>query len=111
MDRLSQEGGPPRGFGARIRGLIPDRAWALCCSSSPADLGLSTFSGVFVPCINSIFGVVIFLRMGFVVGEAGVLEALGMFSIAYAAVLLTVLSMSAISTNGAIRGYENLNSQ
>eukprot|EP00051_Salpingoeca_urceolata_P011548 m.143308 g.143308 ORF g.143308 m.143308 type:complete len:872 (+) comp17162_c1_seq3:3592-6207(+) len=64
---------------------------------------LSTFFGVFVPCVLSIFSVILFLRMGFLVGQAGLLVVLGMFVIAYFVVILTVLSISAISTNGVIK--------
>jgi len=66
--------------------------------------GLSTFFGVFVPCVLSIFSVILFLRMGYVVGQAGLLGTLGMLALAYSVVLLTVFSISAISTNGVIRG-------
>lgn len=66
--------------------------------------GLSTFFGVFVPCVLSIFSVILFLRMGYVVGQAGLLGTLGMLVLAYGIVLLTVFSISAISTNGVIRG-------
>jgi potassium/chloride transporter 9 len=65
---------------------------------------LSTFSGVAVPCILSIFSVILFLRIGYVVGMAGIGSALGMLVLCYFIVLLTVLSLSAISTNGAIKG-------
>eukprot|EP01051_Picozoa_sp_SAG22_P003186 SAG22_NODE_152_length_17377_cov_191.856928_18_plen_348_part_00 len=37
---------------------------------------LGTFSGVFLPCVNSIFGVVLFLRWGWAVGQVGVSGAL-----------------------------------
>eukprot|EP01147_Barroeca_monosierra_P000353 gene353-7852_t len=66
--------------------------------------GLSTFFGVFVPCVLSIFSVILFLRLGFVVGQAGVIGSLVMLTVAYFVVALTILSISAISTNGLIKG-------
>ncbi|XP_062504053.1 solute carrier family 12 member 9-like [Corticium candelabrum] len=71
---------------------------------SPFSSKLSTFPGVAVPCILSIFSVILFLRIGYVVGMSGVGASLGMLALCYFVVMLTVLSLSAISTNGAIRG-------
>jgi len=64
---------------------------------------LSTFFGVFVPCVLSIFSVVLFLRMGYVLGQAGLILTLVML-IAYSIVGFTILSISAISTNGLVKG-------
>lgn len=72
--------------------------------SVPKQKGLGLFEGVFVPCVLSIFSVVLFLRMGFIIGQAGLLLTLGMLIIAYFIVFLTVLSISAISTNGIVKG-------
>lgn len=63
-----------------------------------------TFGGVFTPSILTILGVVMFLRAGFVVGEAGVFGALVILAIAEGIVILTALSVAAISTNTPVRG-------
>eukprot|EP00038_Savillea_parva_P026060 m.51091 g.51091 ORF g.51091 m.51091 type:complete len:907 (-) comp7284_c1_seq1:166-2886(-) len=65
---------------------------------------LTTFFGVFVPCVLSIFSVILFLRLGYVLGQAGLIVSLIMLVVAYAVVFLTVLSISAISTNGVVKG-------
>ena len=53
-------------------------------------------------CLLNIFGVIMFLRVGFVVGQAGIIGALLIMSISATVVILTALSMSAICTNGTI---------
>uniref|UniRef100_A0A6I8PGC5 Solute carrier family 12 member 9 n=1 Tax=Ornithorhynchus anatinus TaxID=9258 RepID=A0A6I8PGC5_ORNAN len=63
---------------------------------------LSTFLGVVVPTVLSMFSIVVFMRIGFVVGHAGLLEALAMLFVAYFILVLTVLSVCAIATNGAV---------
>lgn len=64
---------------------------------------LSTFFGVVVPVTLSMFSVILFLRLGFIVGQAGLVLSIGMFVIAYFVVGLTILSISAIATNGAVK--------
>ena len=66
--------------------------------------GLSTFSGVFAPVLLSLCSTTLFLRMGYVVGNAGVFGTLLMLLITFTLLTCTILSVSAIATNGAVEG-------
>ncbi|NBB84638.1 MAG: Na-K-Cl cotransporter [Bacteroidetes bacterium] len=58
-----------------------------------------TFAGVFVPTLLTILGVIMFLRTGWVVGNAGILGGLTIISTAFLIVTCTGLAMSSITTN------------
>ena len=58
--------------------------------------------GVFTPVSCTIFGVVVFLRLGFVVGQAGFYGALSIIGCGFLISFLTVLSLSALITNGLV---------
>lgn len=61
--------------------------------------GFGTFLGVFVPTILMLFGVIIFLRLGWIVGQGGLSTALMIITFATLIVLVTTLSLAAIATN------------
>ena len=65
---------------------------------------LATFSGVFAPVTLSMCSTMLFLRMGYVAGNAGVYGSVLMILIAFTILVCTVLSLSAIATNGAVEG-------
>ncbi|XP_061923918.1 solute carrier family 12 member 9-like [Entelurus aequoreus] len=71
-------------------------------SHSKQPKKLSTFFGVVVPTLLSMFSVIVFLRIGFLVGQSGLYQAITMFIVAYFIICMTVLSVCAISTNGAL---------
>lgn len=71
-------------------------------ATSPAGFG--TIGGVFTPCTLTILGVIMFLRFGFVVGEAGIWHALLIVLAAKAITTLTALSLCAIATNTRVKG-------
>ena len=65
---------------------------------------LGTFAGVFTPSILTILGIILFLRLGYVVGSAGLGRGLLIIALANAISILTSISLSAISTNLKVRG-------
>ncbi len=74
-------------------------------TSPPGRQGtLGTFAGVFTPSILTILGIILFLRMGFVVGNAGLALSLVIVGIATAVSVLTSTSLAAIATNIEVRG-------
>lgn len=62
-----------------------------------------TFGGVFVPTLLTILGVILFVRHGWVIGNAGLLGGLGIVTISFVIVTFTALSMSCITTNIRIK--------
>jgi len=65
---------------------------------------LGTFPGVFTPSILTILGIILFLRLGYVVGSAGLTRALAIIGLANAISVLTSISLSAIATNLKVKG-------
>ncbi|XP_076449230.1 solute carrier family 12 member 4-like [Babylonia areolata] len=63
---------------------------------------LGTLLGVYLPCIQNIFGVLLFVRMTWIVGSAGCVESFFIVLICCSTTLLTSISMSAIATNGVV---------
>ena len=71
-------------------------------TQAPGRLG--TFAGVFTPSILTILGIILFLRMGYVVGSAGLGRSLVIIALANAISVLTSISLSAVATNLKVRG-------
>uniref|UniRef100_A0A8C1GFZ9 Solute carrier family 12 member 7a n=1 Tax=Cyprinus carpio TaxID=7962 RepID=A0A8C1GFZ9_CYPCA len=63
---------------------------------------MGTFIGVFLPCMQNILGVILFLRLTWIVGTAGIMEALAIVFMCCSCTMLTAISMSAIATNGVV---------
>lgn len=66
-----------------------------------------TFTGVFTPNILTILGLILFLRMEYVTGQAGLFGALMIVIMGNIISLLTGLSLSAIATNMTVRAGGN----
>ncbi len=63
-----------------------------------------TFGGVFTPSILTIFGVIMFMRANYVVGQAGIINAVLILFLCQFITLLTTLSVGAIATNMPVKG-------
>ncbi|KAK3807263.1 MAG: amino acid permease-domain-containing protein [Benniella sp.] len=92
----------PHAQGHKSEPAFPTQLNPVLASTKSSKLG--TISGVFVPCWLSIWGIILFLRFGFIIGQAGVMGTMGMFIVGYLINIFTTLSLSAISTNGTVRG-------
>lgn len=65
---------------------------------------LGTFGGVFTPSVLTILGIILFRRLGFVVGSSGLGLALVMLGLATLITVLTSISLSAVATNRKVKG-------
>ncbi|XP_038076964.1 solute carrier family 12 member 2-like isoform X1 [Patiria miniata] len=74
--------------------------------TTPASAGVKFgwIKGVLVRCLLNIWGVMLFLRMSWIVGQAGVGFSILIVLMATVVTVLTTLSMSAICTNGEVKG-------
>ena len=92
------------GGGVGMRGSFSRSAGG--AKSAPAggrtERTLGTFNGVYIPCVNSIFGVVLFLRWGWAVGQIGVSGALLVLLLGTTISFVTAAHVSALATNGVV---------
>ncbi|XP_058449562.1 bumetanide-sensitive sodium-(potassium)-chloride cotransporter [Malaya genurostris] len=65
---------------------------------------LGWIEGVLIPCLLNIWGVMLFLRLSWVVSQAGIIHTLIIIGISYLVCVITALSLSAICTNGQVKG-------
>lgn len=75
--------------------------------SKPEHTGgikLGWIQGVLIPCLLNIWGVMLFLRLSWVVAQSGVGESLAIIALSAIVCIITTTSMSAICTNGEVKG-------
>ncbi|KAM0271073.1 hypothetical protein ACHAPA_003144 [Fusarium lateritium] len=65
---------------------------------------LGSISGVYIPVFLNIMSILMFLRFGLIIGKIGFVGILGLLVTAYSIDLLTTLSLSAIASNGEVKG-------
>lgn len=73
-------------------------------STTSKSTKLDTFSGVFVPTSLNVLSILMFIRFGFILGQTGLLGMLALLLTAYAINLVTTFSISAVASNGTVRG-------
>ena len=61
-----------------------------------------TFAGVYTPSVLTILGVIMYLRMGYVVGNAGMWSTIAIILVAHVISITTGLSVASISTDRKI---------
>ncbi|XP_058840678.1 bumetanide-sensitive sodium-(potassium)-chloride cotransporter-like [Topomyia yanbarensis] len=64
---------------------------------------LGWIQGVVTPCLLNIWGVMLFLRLSWIVAEAGIIQTLLIIGLSYLVCVITTLSLSALCTNGQVK--------
>ncbi|KAF4976064.1 hypothetical protein FZEAL_7242 [Fusarium zealandicum] len=102
----SPDGEGPNGGGGRGRSSIGSshdkRAPVAMEARHHSKLG--TVSGVYIPVVLNIMSILMFLRFGIIIGSIGFMGILALLVTAYSIDLLTTLSLSAIASNGEVKG-------
>ena len=97
-DKIKKLKAGQRGFSIDDPDVIIDKSL-----SEKKRKKFGAWDGVFVSCLLNIFGVIMFLRLGFVVGQAGLWYTFLIILLSCVVTTLTTLSMAAIATNGEQR--------
>ncbi|EDV92859.1 bumetanide-sensitive sodium-(potassium)-chloride cotransporter [Drosophila grimshawi] len=91
-----------------LQGEAADQSITIPDAAEPEPTGghikLGWIVGVLIPCLLNIWGVMLFLRLSWVVAEAGIILSLAIIAVATVVCVITTLSLSAISTNGEVKG-------
>lgn len=66
---------------------------------SATEQKFGTFAGVFTPTVLTILGAIMYLRLGWVVGHAGLLGAVAIIVLAHIITICTGLAVSSVATN------------
>ncbi|CAB1326056.1 unnamed protein product, partial [Coregonus sp. 'balchen'] len=88
-----------------LSGVMVENLPVVCrCRKATPHKKLSTFFGVVIPTLLSMFGVVDYLQIAFMVGQCGLYQSIAMFIVAYL-ISMTVLSVSAITSRVLIGAH------
>jgi len=68
------------------------------------ESGFGTYSGVFIPNVTMMFGVILFLRLNLVLGYVGIWQFLAIIAIGLVVMIITSLSIASVVTNMKVGG-------
>ncbi|XP_047501721.1 bumetanide-sensitive sodium-(potassium)-chloride cotransporter-like [Penaeus chinensis] len=88
-EQQQSTGADPEAQAANLRGKVIKFGW---------------IEGVLMRCLLNIWGVMLFLRVSWMVGQAGLVYSILIVIMANVVTIVTTLSMSAVATNGRIKG-------
>lgn len=69
-----------------------------------SSIKLGWIQGVLIPCLLNIWGVMLFLRLSWVVAQSGIGQSLLIIALSAIVCIITTMSMSALCTNGEVKG-------
>ncbi|KAK7421364.1 hypothetical protein QQX98_002258 [Neonectria punicea] len=81
-----------------------DRRASVAMNEGRESTKLGTLSGVYIPVFLNVMSILMFLRFGLILGKVGFIGIFGLLVIAYSIDFLTTLSLSAIASNGEVKG-------
>lgn len=68
-------------------------------TQTPSKKKFGTFAGIFVPNVTMMFGVILFLRLGMIIGHVGPWQFAAIVAISLALMIITSFSIAMIATN------------
>ena len=83
-------------------GVVADSESPPAPVATPIKFGW--IKGVLIRCVLNIWGVMLFLRLSWIVGQSGIGQTVLIILLSTVVTCITTLSMSAICTNGQVRG-------
>ncbi|XP_069631754.1 solute carrier family 12 member 2-like isoform X2 [Haliaeetus albicilla] len=92
------------GYANREEGMPTGEAVATYIPDSKGIVKFGWIKGVLVRCMLNIWGVMLFIRLSWIVGQAGIGLSIVVIAVATVVTTFTGLSTSAIATNGFVRG-------
>ncbi|XP_040977390.1 solute carrier family 12 member 2-like isoform X4 [Aquila chrysaetos chrysaetos] len=92
------------GYANREEGMPTGEAVATYIPDSKGIVKFGWIKGVLVRCMLNIWGVMLFIRLSWIVGQAGIGLSVVVIAVAAVVTTFTGLSTSAIATNGFVRG-------